>query len=139
MLTVRAVADSIRTVLAQRDGNAAILSPNGFNPLREYPQIARIDGYWALFQQKAVENAATYLRKPHSVKLDTDGPIGSCICQPPTASDKTHRRKPISSSTHTTRNYFSCSKRPAYGLRLRSGSARWFTSLSTPRSVLNSR
>ena len=74
VFTVRAAVDSTKAILAQRDRNAAILLPNGFNPLREYAQIARIDGYWALFQQKAVESAATYLRKPHSIKLHTGRP-----------------------------------------------------------------
>lgn len=73
--TSRAFLDAIRTINVQRDQDTAILPPNGFNPLREYDLIARNDGYWALFQQRAIENAASYVRKPKSVRL-RDGNIG---------------------------------------------------------------
>ncbi len=91
--TSRAFLDAIRTINVQRDQNTAILPPSGFNPLREYDLIARNDGYWALFQQRAIENAASYVRRPKSVRL-RDGNIGPMFVRLEaflhTAPDRTH-------------------------------------------------
>ena len=69
LFTVRATTDSLRTLVSQHDPFASILPPNGFNSLHEYKLLARNEGYWALFEQRAGENAAIYVRKPKSVKL----------------------------------------------------------------------
>lgn len=55
--------DSVRTLRMQQDAYAESMSPRGFNPLREYLAYARIDGYHLIFQRRAEENAANYLRK----------------------------------------------------------------------------
>ncbi|HJV02538.1 MAG TPA: hypothetical protein VJ752_18535 [Burkholderiaceae bacterium] len=55
--------DSLRTLRIQQDAYAESMSPRGFNPLREYLAYARLDGYHLIFQRRAEENAATYLRK----------------------------------------------------------------------------
>ncbi|MBA5638496.1 hypothetical protein H3H37_15660 [Duganella sp. LX20W] len=55
--------DSLRTLRIQQDAYAETMSPRGFNPLREYLAYARLDGYHLIFQRRAEENAATYLRK----------------------------------------------------------------------------
>lgn len=57
------VRDSLRTLRIQHDEDAESMSPRGFNPLREYQAYARVDGYHLIFQRRAEENAATYLRK----------------------------------------------------------------------------
>jgi len=36
------------------------LTASGFNPLLEYNKIARDEGYFALFQQRAIENIKSY-------------------------------------------------------------------------------
>jgi hypothetical protein len=39
------------------------MTGRGFNPLKDYLPLARNEGYFALFQQRAEENAKTYVRK----------------------------------------------------------------------------
>lgn len=69
--------DSVRTLRIQHDDYAESMSPRGFNPLREYLAYARVDGYHLIFQRRAEENAATYLRKaragfsPDQARRDT--------------------------------------------------------------------
>ena len=53
LFTSQALLDSLRTIALQRNPEAAVLTAEGFNPLREYVRTARTDGYWALFQQRA--------------------------------------------------------------------------------------
>lgn len=74
LFTSQSLLDSVRTVVNQRNPNAAVLTARGFNPLREYALTARNDGYWALFQQRAAENARIYVRKPKSVRLSDGRP-----------------------------------------------------------------
>jgi hypothetical protein len=69
--------DSLRTLRIQHDDYAESMSPRGFNPLREYLAYARVDGYHLIFQRRAEENAASYLRKartgfdPDQARQDT--------------------------------------------------------------------
>lgn len=58
--------DSVQTLRIQQDAYAESMSPRGFNPLREYLAYARVDGYHLIFQRRAEENAANYLRKAHT-------------------------------------------------------------------------
>jgi hypothetical protein len=39
------------------------MTARGFNPLNEYRALARTEGYYRLFRQRAEENAATYVKK----------------------------------------------------------------------------
>ena len=64
--------DSVRTLRIQQDAYAESISPRGFNPLREYLAFARVDGYHLMFQRRAEENAANYLRKARA-RFDADG------------------------------------------------------------------
>lgn len=74
LFTSQALLDSVRTVANQKNKNAAVLTARGFNPLREYQLTARNDGYWALFRQRAAENARSYVREPKSVLLGNGEP-----------------------------------------------------------------
>ena len=48
--------DALLTVAIQRDPDAAVATLRGHNPLRQYHQAARVEGYAALFSQRAAEN-----------------------------------------------------------------------------------
>ena len=51
---------------------AATLSPDGFNPLRDYGAHVRNDGYHKMFEQRARENAATLKRKSTTALTQDD-------------------------------------------------------------------
>ncbi len=63
LFSMTTIKDAINTVLIQNNSEAATMSERGFNPLREYGPLARNEGYFVLFQQRAKENAKTYLKK----------------------------------------------------------------------------
>ena len=63
LFSLDAVKDSIRTLSIQSNEEAPILTSRGFNPLREYRSLAREKGYFALFQQKAMDNSKTFFNK----------------------------------------------------------------------------
>ena len=65
--TLSALVDSITTVLIQSRPYAATLTTRGFNPMREYVPITRIDGWHALFQHKAESVARSLVTLPTSV------------------------------------------------------------------------
>lgn len=48
--------DALLTVAIQRDPDAAVATLRGHNPLRQYHRTARMEGYAALFGQRAAEN-----------------------------------------------------------------------------------
>lgn len=66
-LTMRALTDSLQTVLAQRDPDPTDQTRLGFNPMRDYRKIARDEGYWAIFHQKDGSYVRTFANKPHSL------------------------------------------------------------------------
>jgi hypothetical protein len=63
LFSMSSVKDSINTLFIQNDGEAAIMTERGFNPLKEYLAMARNEGYFVLFRQRAEENAKIYLKK----------------------------------------------------------------------------
>jgi hypothetical protein len=68
-LSLDALAHSIGTILAQHTPYPAHLTPQGFNPMRDYEGIARREGYYVMFRQRDQENARAYLRQPRSIYL----------------------------------------------------------------------
>ena len=60
LFTAEAVLESVRTLRAQRQPYPEIMTAAGFNPLLDYIGIAKDSGYYALFQQRLLENARTY-------------------------------------------------------------------------------
>jgi len=71
LFSLTSVADAIKTIHIQKVSEAETITSRGFNPLLEYKKYAREQGYYALFQQRAIENAKSYVRKPHSL-VDAD-------------------------------------------------------------------
>ncbi|AXA94102.1 hypothetical protein [Massilia sp. YMA4] len=57
LLSAASLRDALWTVALQRDGDGAVATLRGFNPLRQYGSAARLEGYAALFRQRAQENA----------------------------------------------------------------------------------
>lgn len=72
LLSAASLKDALRTVALQRDGDAAIATVRGFNPLRQYDSTARVEGYAAIFRQRAQENARKLAARRHG-GLDVPG------------------------------------------------------------------
>ena len=70
LFSLASVKDALNTLRIQDDAEAAILSADGFNPLRDYGAHVRNDGYHKMFTQRARENAASLKRKS-TTALDT--------------------------------------------------------------------
>ncbi len=65
--TTTAIVDSFTTLLIQSRPDAATLTARGFNPLRDYAAIARIDGWHTLFQHKAEAVARSLVTMPKAI------------------------------------------------------------------------
>jgi hypothetical protein len=63
-LTISAVYDSIATLLDQNPSTSATMTPQGFDPLREYRVYLARSGYYELFAQKSTLYKAQYSRYP---------------------------------------------------------------------------
>lgn len=63
LFSLASVKDALHTLRIQDDAEAATLSADGFNPLRDYGAHVRNDGYHKMFTQRAHENVATLKRK----------------------------------------------------------------------------
>jgi hypothetical protein len=72
VLSSDALADSLLTLASQRDPYAATITAHGLNPMRDYAAIAATEGYRALFAQRNIENARSYLRG--SLHLEPSSP-----------------------------------------------------------------
>lgn len=67
LFSIDSVLDAVKTVRSQRNPDAASMSARGFNPLREYRQMARDEGYYALFRQRAQDYAARLKTLPRGL------------------------------------------------------------------------
>ncbi len=72
LISIATIKDAITTLLIQNNPEAASLTERGFNPLKEYLPMARNEGYYALFRQRAEENTKNYLKKS-TLHLDNNG------------------------------------------------------------------
>jgi hypothetical protein len=63
LYSLTSVQDALQTLLIQHAPDARTSTARGFNPLLEYRAMARREGYYSLFRQRALENARVYLRK----------------------------------------------------------------------------
>ena len=68
-LTMQAMIDSTTTLRRQFQDNPQQLTMQGFNPLLEYKDIAKMEGYWSLFRQRLEDNAKNHGRKPANLFL----------------------------------------------------------------------
>jgi hypothetical protein len=72
LFSMASVKDAITTLLIQSNPEAATVTSRGFNPLREYQALARNEGYYALFQQRAQESSKAFLKKKEGVLYVAD-------------------------------------------------------------------
>jgi hypothetical protein len=70
--SMQSVTDAIKTLSMQNAREEESMTARGFNPLREYVKYAREQGYYALFQQRAQENAKAFLKKRQFTVLAPD-------------------------------------------------------------------
>lgn len=63
LFSLQTLSDAIDTLRIQRDGEAATMSPQGFNPLLEYNAHVRKEGQFLIFEQRAREYAKVYLQR----------------------------------------------------------------------------
>jgi len=61
------LTDALRTVRLQKAADPETMTQRGQTPLRDYNRYARTEGYYAIFQQKARDNAKAVLKKPHNL------------------------------------------------------------------------
>lgn len=73
LFSMTSVADALKTVEIQYLNDAQTITERGYNPLREYYKLARSQGYYPLFQQRATEYAKTFVSKPHGLLEQTTG------------------------------------------------------------------
>jgi hypothetical protein len=72
LLTLGALLDSAQTLASQRNPYPVNLTPQGFNPMRDYLKITAVEGYWNVFRQKDQANITSFLRRPKSI-FDASG------------------------------------------------------------------
>lgn len=72
LFSLASVKDAIRTLKIQRVEESSTISPNGFNPLREYRAVVRDEGYYKIFKQRAQETASTFHSKSTTVLAPED-------------------------------------------------------------------
>lgn len=67
LFSMDSLSDSLKTLRLQRVSDPQSITARGFNPLLEYNKFARADGYYSIFQQRAVENAKRFVRVPRGL------------------------------------------------------------------------
>jgi hypothetical protein len=68
LFSLDALADAARTIGMQGDdADTPVMTAQGFNPLREYRTLARDEGYYALFQQRAADYAKRFAKAPRGL------------------------------------------------------------------------
>lgn len=80
LLSLTASADSILTILAQRDPLSTAMTEHGFNPMRDHTAIVAREGHFALAEQKNRQNLAGLLARPAAV-FYPDGRLGEPMRQ----------------------------------------------------------
>jgi hypothetical protein len=67
LFSIDSVFDALSTVRLQRTQYPVSMTREGFNPFIEYQKYARDDGYYPLFQQRAMENAKRFKKMPRGL------------------------------------------------------------------------
>ena len=78
-LSLTALKDSGRTLLAQGDPYAPTMTSRGFNPMHHYTPIVALEGHAALAAQKIEQNAANYLSRPHTLFAADGSPAAPLV------------------------------------------------------------
>lgn len=75
-VTLGALVDSLTTLANQRNPYSVDLTPQGFNPMRDYLKITADEGYWAVFRQKDLMYDKAFARYPKGI-FDASGNTSS--------------------------------------------------------------
>ena len=75
LFTLQATLDALETLRIQRTRFPASLTVRGFNPLADYEAVAKNEGYYALFRQRAEEAAKALRRKAAQLPSDPIDPM----------------------------------------------------------------
>ena len=78
MLSLDTTADSLSTLLAQRNADAPDLRRDGFQPARDYPRMQQVEGPRKLFVQRDKENARARMNGPRSMRYG-NGELSECF------------------------------------------------------------
>ncbi|MBC7404197.1 MAG: hypothetical protein H7252_00700 [Cytophaga sp.] len=73
LFSLTSLTDSLKTLQIQKDTVAETISPRGLNPFLEYKKYVRQEGYYPIFQQRALEYARVFAHKPHGLLLNSSG------------------------------------------------------------------
>jgi hypothetical protein len=73
MFSLTSLMDALTTLQIQHGAEVKTITPEGFDPLLEYNKYAREEGYFAIFRQRAIEYARTFIRKPHALTVGDTG------------------------------------------------------------------
>lgn len=67
LASLDALLHSIDTLRVRGKPGAAHLTATGFNPMHDYEQIARDEGYFNMFRQRDIENIHAYQKRPKNL------------------------------------------------------------------------
>jgi hypothetical protein len=67
LASLDALLHSLDTLRVRGRPGVAHLTPDGFNPMHDYEQIAASEGYFNLFRQRDTENLRAYQRRPKNL------------------------------------------------------------------------
>ncbi len=73
LFSIDSVADALKTMRIQNAAYPSSMTARGFNPLREYQKMARDEGYYALFQQRAQDYARRLRHAPSGLVSRASG------------------------------------------------------------------
>ena len=73
VFSITGLRDSLATILLQRSRYPATSTERGFNPLLNYIPEVEQNGHYALFRQRAEENARNWMRKPLRLRPQEGG------------------------------------------------------------------
>lgn len=68
VFSIAGLRDAIETMRVQRTNHPAMLTERGFNPLYNYIDEVEQSGHYALFRQRADENARIWQKKAHQLR-----------------------------------------------------------------------
>jgi hypothetical protein len=66
--SIDSLTDALATVRLQRLADPESMTARGFNPFHDYRKMAREEGYYPLFQQRATDYAQRFVTRPHALR-----------------------------------------------------------------------
>ncbi len=66
--SIDSLTDALATVRLQRLADPESMTARGFNPFFDYRKMARDEGYYPLFQQRATDYAKRFVTRPHALR-----------------------------------------------------------------------